>query len=302
MVTRPRVPVSVKIVFATIFSASQFGGTCSCAQAPVSISVVQTPDRESLTKRVQVNVRRLQQAQAVDSQIRQMLSSVAQPSREAIESAKQRNRQLALSIAAMETAFNDFKATNAAGTASIADLEHQLTDAEGERDQLVKRQTVVSDTLAVTTSTKGLRQESIIQDLQPIPIMLVKNRVVPLMPPFYSVRAARLTVALTGEQVDGIVASRVHDGESVANAVRPGGLLDTFMNKAEAKSKYFRFTVCSDSVLGFYTASEAVAKRGFAYSWDTGKDEDIVRSVDQLRRQQGASTSDRGYWPTNTAK
>ena len=130
--------------------------------------------------------------------------------------------------------------------------------------------------------------------MKPIDIKLVKNRVVPGREPFYSFTPVQLKLALTGEVVGGVRITRVHDGESVGNAVKPGGLLDILLNKADPKQSYFRLLVCADSIAGFPVVAEAVSKRGFAYSWDTSNDEDILQ---QLRTKPDSETSDRGYLP-----
>jgi hypothetical protein len=251
-----------------------------------------------LANRVQTNAWRLQQTQQLDNQLRQQLASLTHPDEDALANVIEQNKALRLRLLDLEKKFAELKVTNSNQAISIADLEKELMDAEKERDRLVKKQSDLLTVLSSTNGTKGLRRELLLKDLEPITIKLVKNRLVPMMEPFYSSRRGKLKVALSGELIDGIVISRVHDGESAANAVRPGGLLDTLLSKADPKKNYFRLLVCADSISAFQIVPQAVSKRGFAYSWDTAKDEDIVQSLDQLRRQQRASIEDRGYWPT----
>jgi hypothetical protein len=283
-----------KLLFAAVFAAFALSGPRVCrAQMSASAAKDQVPDSQSLAERIQVNSQRLEATQQLDNRLRQMLASVPQPSPEALTSARAKNQQLALALAAAEKALKDFQKDNPTNSTSVPDLEKELSDAEQERDRLVKKQADELSSRNPTNGSKGLLREVVLQDLKPIPIMLVKNRVVPIMDPFFSARAARLKLALTGQIVDGVVISRVHDGEPIGNAVRPGGLLDSFLKKSDAAKSYFKFIVCADSIAAFQKAVEAVSARGFAYAWDTGKDEDITQVANQPQVQH----DDRGYVP-----
>lgn len=232
-----------------------------------------------------------------DAELQRLLASVPSPSSQHFDEAVAKNKLLQQRLGELEQQFTEFRKRSDVGQASIAKLERQLDDARKERDQLTKKQTAAleqRDTTAAPDS-KGLRQEAVLRNLQPIALKLFKNRLVPVREPFYSAKATKLKMALTGEVVDGVVISRVHDGESVANAIRSGGLLDTFLQREDPKKAYFQLLVCSDSISAFYTVSDVISKRGFAYSWDTANDEDILR---RTGNQQSEQSQDRGYLPS----
>jgi len=250
---------------------------------------------ELLTKRLQTNALRLRQSQHLDGQLGQQLAAIAQPDENAVARTASENKTLALRLAAFERELATLTTNDSRTSVSIADLQKELTEAEEARDRLAKIQSERMNELASTNGTKGLRRELVLKDLDPITIKLVKNRVVPMMEPFYNVRRGKLKLALTGESVDGVIISRVHDGESAANAIRPGGLLDTLLSNADPKKKYFRLLVCADSVSAFRAIPEVISRRGFAYSWDTANDEDILRP---LRKNAEPDQEDRGYFPT----
>jgi len=251
-------------------------------------------ESKSLAERLQTNVWRLQQSREADKQVLRQLDSIAQPQEGALNSLMGENKALRLRLLEREKELAELNGTNSPVSAPIADLQKQLAAAEEQRDLLVKKQSDLEPALGSTNATKGLRRELLLSDLEPITVKLVKNRVVPMMEPFYSIRRSKLKVALSGETVDGLVISRVHDGESASNAVRPGGLLDTLLSKSDPRKKYFRLLVCADSISAFQNVPQAIAKRGFAYSWDTSNDEDVLRP---LRKQAESNPNDWGYLP-----
>ena len=251
-------------------------------------------ESKSLAERLQTNVWRLQQSREADKQVLRQLDSIAQPQEGALNSLMGENKALRLRLLEREKELAELNGTNSPVSAPIADLQKQLAAAEEQRDLLVKKQSDLEPALGSTNATKGLRRELLLSDLEPITVKLVKNRVVPMMEPFDSRRRSKLKVALSGETVDGLVISRVHDGESASNAVRPGGLLDTLLSKSDPRKKYFRLLVCADSISAFQNVPQAIAKRGFAYSWDTSNDEDVLRP---LRKQAESNPNDWGYLP-----
>lgn len=255
------------------------------------------PDEGALlTHRMQDNERRLVETRQSDAQITKMLAPIREPAEDAVNTMAANNQNLRRHLLGLEKALAEYQAAHPAMDLSIGELERQLSDLDRERDRLVTKQAALSVELAQTNSGKGLRRELLLENIEPINLKLVKNRVVPMMEPFYTVRRGKLKEALSGRTVDGMIISRVHDGEAAGNAIRPGGLLDTLISKADARQKYFRLWVCADSIAAFQALSEAISKRGFVYSWDTAKDEDIVR-----RAEQGPQTNqvDRGYFPSN---
>ncbi len=279
------------LLAAAVVVYSPFGAVGQ-SQLAIPGATVAVQDNQALAGRIQRNAQRVDETQRLDDRVAQLLVSIPQPSANALDSARLKNQQLALARSQAEKAFSEFQKANPTNSNSVMDLQKQLEVAERERDQLVHQQTAEL-TPNSTNGGKGLRREVALHDLKPIMIMLVKNRVVPMMVPFFSIQRGRLKMALTGETVDGIVASRVHDGESIGNAVRPGGLLDAFLKKSNPATSYFKFVVCSDSVLAFHKAMEAVTSRGFAYAWDTGKDQDIMQALKQRLEPQ----DERGYLP-----
>src|ERR1051325_3035599 len=251
------------------------------------------PNSQFLSERVQMDARRLQATEQFDERLRQMLASIPQSTPAAVASVKEKSNQLAVSLAAAENALRQLQNTNPTNAPSVADLDMQLTDVEAERDKLVNKQTEELAGLSSTNGSKGLRHEVVLEKLKPIYLLLVKNRVVPIMQPFYSVEAARFKMALTGEIVDGIIATRVAEGESIGNAVGRRGLCGTFMRRSDPKTAYIRVGGCADSIPAFERAVDAVSQRGFAYAWETGKDQPFK----QILNRNADLGKTRGYNP-----
>ena len=237
----------------------------SRAQTPDSPDSSPLHDAKILTSRIQVSTHRLKQCQQLDNQLHSMLASLPQPSQEALTKASEEHDALQLYLGALEEAFDAFKATNAIGASSVAELEEQLAETEKKRDLLVKRQTEALSDGVTTNNTKGWRNLVKRSDLTPICIMLVKNRVVPMMQPFFETIAGYMTDPLSEKSIAVAKIYRVHDGESAANAIRSDGLLDSLLAKADPKTYCVVFRVCSDSIAAYHSVSQAVAKRGFAY-------------------------------------
>lgn len=262
------------------------------AQSAIPAPQDETPDTQALTDRIQHNSQRMDVAQQTDDRLSQMLASIPSPSQGEVDDAQRKSEQLVLALAAAENTLQNLQKADPVFTNSVANLEKRLADVQKERNDLNDKLTQLSVTNS-TSETNGLEHEVLLQNLQPIPILLVENRVVPIMAPFYDIESGNLKVALTGEIVPGIVATRVDDGESIANAVQPGGLLDALAKRSDPATAYFKFIVCSDSVLAFQKAVQAVTSRGFAYAWDTGKDQNIMQRTDQQPEHQ----DERGYFP-----
>lgn len=267
------------------------------AQSPESADAGPNFDSGSLAKRIQTNTDRLDRIEESDKQVRQMLASIPQPSAEDLDKELKQHLLLQAQLAELEKAFDALPPTNPAKAASVADLEKQLSDAQTERDRMAKREADVHAALTQTKGTKGLRNETVLENLIPVLITLVGNRFVPMLKPFYSVEKRQMRSTQTGEVVDVAVISRVRDGEAVDKTIRSGGLLDALLSKLDPKKHYFRFLVCADAIAAFQTVSDVVSKRGFAYSWDTAKDKVLVVPIPSGGQTNPNTIQDRGYLP-----
>lgn len=220
---------------------------------------------------------RLQRVQQRQETLRLSLSSIPEASREEMLAALKKNRQLASAAARLEALHASLAPPSGAAT-SIADLQKAAAEAQARRDEWVRKQ-AKADGDAAAAPAGGLVVEESVGDLKPVTVKLVKNRVVPLTGEFFNARVARARLP-SGELVPVRVVSRVRDGEAVADALVAGGLVDKLLDKADASKSYLRILVCADSIAAYRLLALHVAKRGFAYSWDTSKDEDIVQRTD----------------------
>lgn len=272
--------ISAAFLFGFALLICHLSQPCAQAQTPSSAGASQTCDIESMIKRFDANARRLQKIQQVETQLHQVLTSIPQPSPESVKKTCEENQTFQSRLRDLERIFPAFPTTNARANASNAELKKQLLDVEQVRDQLTKKLADQMSSPTPTNSVNGLKQEVVLPDVKPVHITLVKNRMVPIQSPFYTFRRCRLKSSITGEAFDGIEISRVHDGEPSGPAVQPGGLLDLLLKDKDPTKNYFQFLVCADSVSAFHVVVKAVAKRGFAYNWDTFNDKDILTKVD----------------------
>ena len=119
-------------------------------------------------------------------------------------------------------------------------------------------------TLSATSGDKsGLLEETSLGKLDPVAIMLVKNRVVPLNSEYFVVRPE-------GQRQ---MISRVKDGEPVTEALKHGGLLANIITSTDPKKQYLIVLVCADSIRAFRSVVEALTDRGLAFSWITWNDD-----------------------------
>lgn len=133
----------------------------------------------------------------------------------------------------------------------------------------------------------GLSQETSLDNLTAINVLLVKNRVVPVT------IGENFVARLEGGR---FIASRVKEGETVGDALKPGGLVDTLVMNADPKKQYFRLFVCDDSIPAFRSLVEVLTKRRLAFSWDTAIDSPF------LLGNAGPSVNPQGYRPPGEAK
>lgn len=260
------------------------GAHGSTAEAPETVGA-EAPDAEAVARRLRGALRRLEARRELNDKLGQGLQELHTPTTEELAQATEEHDRMRQRMA---------KAAESTGQ-PVDELMRDLERAKRERDALVQRQTALSAEDAPTG--RGLRQEIVLAGKTAIGLRLVRNRVVPLAAPYFSVRQARGTEKATGRIVDVVVISREKDGEGAKTALGPNGILANLIAKSDPKTSYFSFAVCADSIEAFYTVAEAVSRKGFAYAWDTAKDEDIIRSRADFQRQQQDTTphSTRGY-------
>jgi hypothetical protein len=179
------------------------------------------------------------------------------------------------------------------GQLSAAELERRLTAAERTRSA------PPAPVPPAPAGARGLTEDASMRGLEPVSITLVKNRLVPLEAPFYSASRAQVRTARGGQTVAGVVVRRVHDGEPVREAIGTSGLLDERLRKADRSKHYVMLSVCADSIAAFRAVVDELTRRGFAYAWDTGRDEDIVLSESNLRTGRGNAKVPEGILPRN---
>jgi hypothetical protein len=296
---KPRNPFHIRFVGETLriatvcllFLASS--ALISEAQTPPPSEPEASPNSHLFTGRIQRNSQRVEETEKLNKRLLEMLALIPQPASDALAVAQSQSQELAFALAAAEGKLKDFQRANPTNSTSVADLQKELADAERTRDRLVNMQTDQLSLQNPTNGTKGIRREVTLTNLHFIPILLLKNRVVPIMEPFFEITPTSIKDPLTQNNVNGIGIRRVDPGEPIAKALDKDGLLYNFIKNSKTSEDYFKFIVCSDSIQAFNHAVDAVSARGFIYSWVTGRDQDIF----QRSGNATESHTDRGYLP-----
>ncbi len=222
--------------------------------------------------------------------------AIPQPSTAELNDAVKENQDLKDALAVQEKAFGEFRANGDFGQASIAELEKQLAEAEKSRDELARKLADLSapQTIAADNSP-GIKPSVFVTGMRRIDLLLVKNRVVPIQDPFFTVYSIRVQNTQTGQISPGVKISRVSDGAPVGEAIIPvgdaanpkGGLLSQLLMDEDPTKAIVYLHVCADSISAFRTIIAAITKPttadgktvpGFKYAWDTANDEDIIQA------------------------
>ena len=160
------------------------------------------------------------------------------------------------------------------GDESVEQLRQRLAEQQREHERLTEE--LARAKAKPAAQANALPEDQRPGERKPLAIHLVKGRLVPFESPYFSARQEFATDARTGARVRARVISRQRDGEPVAQAIAANGVLDQMLAKAEPARTYVMLRVCADSIAEFRLVAAELARRGFAYSWDTAKDEDIV--------------------------
>lgn len=279
---------------ATFAATALLGHGAHANTAQDSRVVMPNEEFTALTALADVMVARLQRVRQRYDTLRERLVPIPDASRQDMLAALKKNQQLARAVARLEAMFGELAPARGAAT-SIPELQKAAAEAQSRRDEWVRKQAQADSDKGSASAAIALPQESSVGDMEAITVKLVKNRVVPLNGDFFTARAARGRLP-SGELVPVRVISRVRDGEAVADALREGGLMDTLLGKADARRKYVRILVCADSVVAYRRLASHVAKRGFAYSWDTSKDQDLIQRSDRTQASVPATDSGLGVY------
>ena len=262
-------------------------GSDPIAQAPSPRSTVPTEAVESdglavLAERLRTNERRLSHVR----QAYERLTVAAAPLDRPAEAERAPADRPAARLAALQAVL---AASGRGAGASVADLERRVTEATRQRDALAERQAALLASRNAESNAKGLAEDAPLRGLAGVQFTLVKNRVVPLEVPFYSVQRTQLRDSRTGQTVDGAVITRVQDGELADDALRPNGVLDSRLKNADPTKQYVMLAVCADSVAAFRLVSAELSRRGFAWAWDTARDERILLRMSAIGSGNGAA-------------
>ena len=237
---------------------------------------------DSLQARVQADLHRLDEVRELTRSVAQSLRSFPEASDDAIEQLTKQNEELRALLSAEGVPTDEDKKDSS----SVDALERELAKLAEERDRLQHRQAELVQVSDSAKETKtGLRVETTLRGREPVPILLVKNRIVPYDNPYF---------AVAGRVGSRVVIQRVRDGVSIREALEPGGVLDALLRKSDPDKKFVQLLVCSDSIPAFRAVAEFISKRGFAYGWDTSKDDLIVLDTNAI---SGSSKDLPGYEP-----
>jgi hypothetical protein len=124
-------------------------------------------------------------------------------------------------------------------------------------------------TLSNSGDNKGLLEERPLGEVTPILIMLVKNRIVTMNKDNFVFRT----------EGQNMVWERVKDGESLADGIKRGGLLDNIMMNSDPKKSYFLLYVCSDSIGAFRSVLDLISDRHWPFQWRTTIDTPLFSPV-----------------------
>lgn len=230
-----------------------------------------------LTGRVNGLAARLQQLHQRHEALRARVEAIPETSRKDMIKDLKKTQQLARALTRLESLYAPLAKTRGSAT-SIAELKKAAADALSKRDELVRKQAEAGAGTPPESEGFGLPVAIPKGKMKPIALKLVKNRVVPLTNEYFTSRADQARLP-SGEVVNVRVIARVRDGETLADALRKGGLVDKLLSKAKTKDNYVLMLVCVDSIAAYRQLAMHVAKRGYAYSWDTSKDTDVILRV-----------------------
>jgi hypothetical protein len=203
-----------------------------------------------------------------------------------------RNRALAAKLAQLEAVLSK-EAASLGNDVSATALKAKLAEADKRLDELVKQQAAAAAAAEQVVDSKGFEVQVQPQTKAFMGLWLVKNRVVPVTKDYFTGRLEQRRLANSGKVVRVALISRVSDGEPVAEAVKPGGLLDKLLVTVNTKQSYISVAVCADSIAALRLLAPYLAKRGLAYAWDTAKDQTMVQRLDDDGDGGG---SDAGPW------
>jgi len=164
--------------------------------------------------------------------------------------------------------------------ASIEQLKNQLEKAEKEKAEMDKKYNELvrkMDSSQKRTEAPGGHLPSHTQfskDTKPILVLLYSGRIVPFAEPYFSVRVGYIKE--NGREVRAVELKRVKDGETITQALKPGGYLEKLLSDFDSQKQYINFQVCKDSIAAFRLAVDAVRKHKVPYTWAPQEDRVFV--------------------------
>lgn len=235
------------------------------------------PDYAALQKRVDALLSRLSATTQMRSKLQNATASLSVAKFEELKRLAEETQRLNERATAAAQQLESLTTNLLPATLSVADLQRMLDEAQKERDQIVQKITVASIP-EKPSGPVGIPGTVLKDNLTPIGVLLVKNRVVPLKIPYFSRSQGPGINRQTGEHLMVARIHRVKDGTPVTDAIRPGNLIDQLIREAGASkaTHFFLIRVCTDSIPAYHALAAAVTQRGYDYTWFTDNDKDWV--------------------------
>jgi Skp family chaperone for outer membrane proteins len=148
--------------------------------------------------------------------------------------------------------------------APLSDLQNQVREAQNELNRLAQEEAQILAQAGNQGANATLGRTRILaQDMSPIYVALIKNRVLPMRSPYF-----QTTLAFSGSSlVQRISPQGV--GEAIGQATKLGGCLDLLLKDSNPKTHYFFFWVCPDSIPAFHAARQFALNNKYTYTWTT---------------------------------
>jgi len=164
---------------------------------------------------------------------------------------------------------------------SLAHLKSRLLEAQKGLDAIVAKITAAKNQQPGGDGSGGIPETVLVQK-KPIQVVLVRNRVVPARRPYFDVTVGPGFNRNTGERLQVVIIHRAQDGIAATDAIRSGDILDKLIEEdnASKSTHFFSILLCADSIAAFQTVTKALIARGYDYTWDPFKDQDVIRPAD----------------------